>query len=313
MCYAREDFMVKHIARTYASLDSANVFEILGIEKQKPLFGQSLHSQGVKGHFLKASIRFIFILLLVLMGCSSMPKASQKLTVFAAASLNDAFREIGKTFEQAHSDTIVQFNFSGSQELSTQLQAGALADVFASANVEEMQHVIDAGLVAPDAPQVFVHNRLVVILPAGNPAGLMALADLAQPGLKLVLAAEDVPAGRYARQALENLNAAYGADFKLRALANLVSNETNVRQVVTKVGLGEADAGIAYRSDTSAAPDLKTIDIPDEYNVTAEYPIASLQSTTRPQLAGEFIRFVLSAEGQAILQKWGFMPVKAQP
>jgi molybdate transport system substrate-binding protein len=267
----------------------------------------------VVGIHIKRFLCVYIALLLALAGCSSMPKASQTLTVFAAASLNDAFREIGNAFEKAHPGTAVQFNFSGSQDLSTQLQAGALADVFASANVEEMQHVIDAGLVALDAPQVFVHNRLVVILPAGNPAGLMALADLAQPGLKLVLAAEDVPAGRYARQALENLNAAYGADFKLRVMANVVSNETNVRQVVTKVGLGEADAGIAYRSDTTAAPDLKTIDIPDEYNVTAEYPIAPLQSATHLQLAGEFIQFVLSAEGQTILQKWGFMPVKAQP
>jgi molybdate transport system substrate-binding protein len=262
---------------------------------------------------LKVTIRFISILLLALAGCSSMPKAPQTLTVFAAASLNDAFREIGNAFEKDHPGTAVQFNFSGSQDLSTQLQAGALADVFASANMEEMQHVIDAGLAAPEASRVFVHNRLVVILPAGNPAGLATLPDLAQPGLKLVLTAEGVPAGRYARQVLENLNAAYGADFKPRALANLVSNETTVRQVVTKVGLGEADVGIVYRSDTTAAPDLKTIDIPDEYNVTADYPIAPLQSAAHPQLAAEFIRFVLSVEGQAILQKWGFMPIEAQP
>ena len=262
---------------------------------------------------MKVSVRFIYILLLALAGCSSMPKAPQTLTVFAAASLNDAFREIGQAFEKYHAGTLVQFNFSGSQDLSTQLQAGARADVFASANMEEMGHLLDAGLVNPEASQVFIHNWLVVILPPDNPAGLMSLADLARPGLKLVLAAEGVPAGRYARQVLENLNAVYGADFKLRALANVVSNETNVRQVATKVSLGEADAGIAYRSDIIAAPDLKTIDIPDEYNVTAEYPIAPLKQAAHPRLADAFIKFVLSAEGQAILQKWGFMPIKAQP
>jgi len=242
-----------------------------------------------------------------------MPKAPQTLTVFAAASLNEAFREIAEAFEKSHAGTLIQFNFSASQDLSTQLQAGALADVFASANMEEMGHLIDAGLVLPDAPRIFVSNRLVVILPPDNPAGLTGLADLARPGLKLVLAAEGVPAGRYARQALENLIPAYGGDFMARALANVVSNETTVRQVVTKVGLGEADAGIAYRSDTTAAPELKTIDIPDEYNVTAEYPIAPLEQAAHPQLADEFIQFVLSEEVQAILQKWGFIPVKAQP
>ena len=119
-------------------------------------------------------MRFIFILLLALTGCSSMPKAPQTLTVFAAASLNDAFREVGAAFEKAHPGTAIQFNFSGSQELSTQLQAGAQADVFASANMEEMGHLIDARLVAADASLVFVHNKLVVILPPDNPVDVLS-------------------------------------------------------------------------------------------------------------------------------------------
>jgi molybdate transport system substrate-binding protein len=242
-----------------------------------------------------------------------MMKAPQTLTVFAAASLNNAFRELGREFEKAHPGIVVQFNFNGSQILSTQLQTGAPADVFASANAEEMGHLIDDGLVAKETPQIFVHNRLLVILPPDNPAALSTLADLAKPGLKLVLAAENVPAGHYARQVLDNLNAVYGADYQARVLANLVSNETDVRQVVTKISLGEADAGIAYRSDIVAAPELKTIDIPDVYNVTADYPIAPLKQSAHSQQAGEFIQFVLSADGQSILQKWGFIPVKAQP
>jgi molybdate transport system substrate-binding protein len=249
----------------------------------------------------------------MLTACTAMPKGSQTLTVFAAASLNDAFREIGKDFAKEHPGMLVQFNFGGSQSLSTQLQAGAPADVFASANMEEMGHLIEAGLVNSGAPQVFVHNRLVVILPAGNPAGLTSLADLRRPGLKLVLAAEDVPAGKYARRALDSLNAVYGADYMPQVVANLVSNETNIRQVVTKVELGEADAGIAYYSDTAAVSDLETIDIPADYNVTAEYPIAPLSQAAHSQQAVEFIQYVLSAEGQAILQKWGFIPVKDQP
>jgi molybdate transport system substrate-binding protein len=260
-----------------------------------------------------SSFFIILLLVLGLVACSSMPKAPQTLTVFAAASLNDAFREIGNAFEKAHPGTVVQFNFNGSQILSTQLEAGAPADVFASANLQEMESVIQAGLVTQAASQVFVNNRLVVILPPKNPAGVTTLADLALPGLKLVLAAEDVPAGRYARQALANLNAIYGADYQTRVLANVVSNETDVKQVVTKVSLGEADAGIAYRSDIVATPGLKTIDIPDEYNVTAVYPVAPLKKAAHPQQAAEFIQFVLSTDGQTILQKWGFIPIKLQP
>lgn len=255
--------------------------------------------------------RFLLVTLLIGMSsCSSMAKAPQTLTVFAAASLNDAFREIGKSYEKAHPGTVVQFNFNGSQILSTQLQAGAPADVFASANAEEMGHLIDAGLVGKDTSRVFVHNRLVVIMPPNNPAGVASLADLTRPGLKLVLAAEDVPAGKYARQALKNLDAANGANYDSEVLANLVSNETDVRQVVTKISLGEADAGIAYRSDIVAAPSLKTIPIPDEFNVTADYPIAPILKSTHPQLAAAFIQYVLSADGQATLQKWGFIPIK---
>jgi molybdate transport system substrate-binding protein len=139
---------------------------------------------------------------------------------------------------------------------------------------------------------------------------LKKLEDLAQPGIKLVLAAEEVPVGKYARQALDQMNAVFGADFKDTVLANVVSNENNVKQVVSKVQLGEADAGIVYVSDAVAAPDLKTIEIPDELNVIAKYPIAPLAKSENADLAAKFIEYVLSTEGQAILAKWGFAPVK---
>jgi molybdate transport system substrate-binding protein len=126
--------------------------------------------------------------------------------------------------------------------------------------------------------------------------------------LKLVLAAEEVPAGRYARQMLENLNALYGAGYADRVLANLVSNEDNIRQAVTKVQLGEADASIVYLSDAVAAPELLRITIPAEVNVIAEYPIAPLIESANPELADAFITYVLSPAGQASLEKWGFTP-----
>jgi molybdate transport system substrate-binding protein len=233
------------------------------------------------------------------------------LTIFAAASLTDAFTEIGHNFEAAHPGVTVALNFAGSQTLSTQLTQGALADVFASANHTEMDKVVAANLISQDAPKDFVTNKLLVILPTNNPANVQTLQDLARPGLKLVLADATVPAGKYARQILDKLSqdATYGSDFSANVLANVVSNETDVKQVVAKVQLGEADAGIVYISDAVAAPELKTIEIPTEFNVVAKYPIAALTSPPQPDLAAEFITYVLSSEGQAILKKWGLTPV----
>jgi molybdate transport system substrate-binding protein len=234
----------------------------------------------------------------------------QTLTVFAASSLTDAFTEIGKAFESSHSGVTVTFNFAGSQALQTQIEGGAPADVFASASGGEMDAAVTGEFIAEGTPQVFLTNKLVVILPANNPAGLEKLEDLARPGIKLVLAAEEVPVGNYARQALDLMNGSFGADFKDKVLANVVSNEDNVKQVVAKVQLGEADAGIVYTSDAIAAPDLKTIEIPAELNVIAKYPIASLTASANADLAKAFIDYILSSEGQATLKKWGFTPVK---
>ena len=229
--------------------------------------------------------------------------------MYAAASLTDAFTEIGKAFEADQPGVTVVLNFGGSQNLRTQIEQGAPADVFASANIKEMDTLVAQNFIVAEAPHVFLTNQLVVILPKDNPAGIDSLEDLGQPGLKLVLAAEEVPAGRYARQILENLNSMYGADYADRVLANVVSNEDNIRQAVTKVQLGEADASIVYVSDAVAAPELGQIAIPADINVVAEYPIASLIGSANPELADAFIAYVLSPAGQATLEKWGFTPV----
>ena len=230
------------------------------------------------------------------------------LNVFAAASLTDAFTEIGKNFEAAHPAVTVTFNFAGSQALRTQIEEGAPADVFASASGKEMDTLVTGTLVADGTSKVFLNNKLVVILPADNPAALEKLEDLAKPGIRIVLAAEEVPVGNYARQSLDLMNGSFGTDFKDKVLANVVSNEDNVKQVVSKVQLGEADAGIVYTSDAVAAPDLKTIEIPTELNIIAKYPIAPLVKSENADLAKSFIDYVLSAEGQAVLAKWGFAP-----
>ena len=230
------------------------------------------------------------------------------LTIFAASSLTDAFTEMGKAFELANPGVTVTFNFAGSQTLRTQIEEGAGADVFASANTKEMDTLVAGGMVAAGSARVFLKNKLVVILPAANPAAVQQLKDLSEPGLKLVLAAEEVPVGNYARQSLEMMNSSFGAAFSRSVLDNVVSNEDNVKQVVAKVQLGEADAGIVYTSDAVAAPDLRRIEIPAELNIIATYPIARLGGAAHVQAADVFIAYVLSSEGQATLKKWGFAP-----
>lgn len=260
----------------------------------------------------------VLLLALFLAGCgSTVPSTpttasvigeSRTLNVFAAASLTDAFTEIGKSFEAANPGVTVTFNFAGSQALRTQIEEGAPADVFASANAKEMDTLVTGSFVTDGTQKIFLTNKLVVILPANNPAALEKLEDLANPGIKLVFAAEEVPVGKYARQALDAMNGQFGSNFKDKVVANIVSNEDNVKQVVVKVQLGEADAGIVYTSDAVAVPDLKTIEIPAELNVIASYPIAHITKSTNADLANAFIQYVLSSDAQAVLQKWGFAP-----
>jgi molybdate transport system substrate-binding protein len=232
----------------------------------------------------------------------------ETLMIFAASSLTEAFSEIGAAFEAANPGTRLTFSFAGSRTLRTQIEAGAPADVFASASMQEMESLVRAGMVAPGSPRAFLTNHLVVILPSTNPAGIQGLQDLARPGLKLVLAAEEAPVGDYARQALHKGDAGFGLEFSAQVLANVVSNEDNVKKVVAKVQLGEADAAIVYASDAVAAPDLKTIEIPRDLNVIAQYPIAALSDSTQATLAKGFVEYVLSPAGQAVLGKWGFGP-----
>ncbi|RIK31810.1 MAG: molybdate ABC transporter substrate-binding protein [Anaerolineae bacterium] len=249
----------------------------------------------------------VLLLALFLAGCA--PASANEpvtLNVFAAASLTDAFTEIGANFDAANAGVTTTFNFAGSQALRTQIQEGAPVDVFASANNKEMTTLIEGSFVTAESAQVFLSNKLVVILPANNPAGIDSLEDLANAGIKIVFAAEEVPVGRYTREALDLMNGSFGPDFKDKVLANVVSNEDNVKQVVAKVQLGEADAGIVYTSDAVAAPELQTIEIPTDLNVIAKYPIAPLAESANAELAQAFVDYVLSDEGQAILQKWGF-------
>jgi molybdate transport system substrate-binding protein len=234
-----------------------------------------------------------------------------ELTVFAAASLTEPFTEMGKRLAMSHPGLRVAYNFGGSQALRTQLEQGAQADVFVSADAVQMEHAKKSGVVQGESP-IFVKNRLVVIVPKGNPGKVATFRDLAKPGLKLDLANAKVPVGNYSRQAFTKASAEYGADFEQQALANVVSEEENVKQVVTKVQLGEADAGIVYVSDVTpkVSEDVQTIAIPDTYNQIASYPIALTKDGKNKAAAEAFVAFVLSLEGQAILKAHNFIPAK---
>jgi molybdate transport system substrate-binding protein len=236
---------------------------------------------------------------LVLAGCGgdddSGAATPGEIKVFAAASLTAAFTELGQRFTAANGGGEVTFNFAGSQALATQLRQGAPADVFAPADLANMDKVTD--LVG--TPRNFASNQLQIVVEQGNPRNIGGLDDLANPDLKVVLAAPEVPAGRYAAEALG----------KAGVTVEPVSEEDNVKAVVTKVSLGEADAGIVYVTDVTAGGDkVEGVDIPEDQNVLATYPIATVPESTSPDQAQAFMDLVLSAEGQQVLRANGFLP-----
>lgn len=238
------------------------------------------------------------------------------LTVFAAASLAEAFTELGHELERQRPGLTVRFNFAGSQQLAAQIEQGARPDVFASADERWMTYVRDRQLVAGE-PAVFARNTLVVIVPRSNPARIGRLRDLARGGVKLIVAADAVPVGRYSRTVLQNLarDPAYGRDYPRRVIANVVSEEENVRAVVGKVSLGEGDAGMVYRSDVApaVARRVKVLEIPASANIVASYPMALLAGAPAPSAAQAFIDFVLSSAGQRTLARRGLIPVGRTP
>jgi molybdate transport system substrate-binding protein len=273
----------------------------------------------VTRHF-RGSVALLCFLAVALSACggraatdTSLPIATPTggtLTVFAAASLTESFTEIKATFEKANPGVTVMYNFAGSQALVTQMTQGAQADVFASADQPNMDNAIKGRVIA-GTPQTFAKNKLVIIVPKENKAGIMTPKDLAKPGIKFDTAQASVPVGAYTQQVLDNYSKLpeYGVDFKANVNKNTVSQEDNVKAIVQKVQLGEADAGIVYATDAQAAKDkLTLIDIPDAQNVVATYPVAVVKGAKQAALGQMFIDYLLSAAGQAIMQKYGFAP-----
>ena len=221
-----------------------------------------------------------------------------EVVVFAASSLTDAFEALSEAFEALHPATEVRLSFASSAALAVQIDEGAPADVFASADLVQMAALAGKGRTPPGTN--FATNLPVVVVPREG-ARVASFEGLAEPGLRLVLAGRDVPIGRYAREIL----ASAGAEFAARVLANLKSEESNVRAVLTKVELGEADAGFVYTTD-AAAGTVTSIAVPAAFQRLAIYPIAAVSEAKHPRAAAAWVAFVLSGEGQAILREAGF-------
>lgn len=225
-------------------------------------------------------------------------QVSGDLVVFAAASLTEAFTLIGRDFEDTHPGVRVTFSFAGSSTLAQQVTEGAPADVFASANPANMAVVTDAGAAAGE-PAVFARNELVIVVPAGNPHGITGLADLADPGLKVALCAEQVPCGAASRTALDTGG----------VTLTPVTLEQDVRATLTKVTLGEVDAALVYRTDLAAAGDaVEGVEFPQAASAVNDYPIVALRDAPNPSAAEAFVAYVLSDAGQAVLGDAGFLP-----
>jgi molybdate transport system substrate-binding protein len=250
------------------------------------------------------SATFALWLVTLAAACQEPNAGNEKLVIFAAASLRDVFTELGQRFERAHPTVEVTFNFAGSQELRRQLEHGANVDVFASADQRHMDELVRRTLVTD--PVVFARNEPVLVVAHEAAARVRTFAEL-PAATRIIVGTPEVPIGRYTLQILERASTTLGHDFRARVEANVVSRELNVRQVLAKVILGEAQAGIVYRTDLQTAQGgLSIVPIPAEFNVIAAYPMAVVRRAARPASARAWVRLVLSAEGKRALQNAGF-------
>jgi molybdate transport system substrate-binding protein len=228
-------------------------------------------------------------------GDDTSASGTDDLIVSAAASLTDAFAEIGSAVEGSNPGVRVLLNLGSSASLRQQILEGAPVDVFASADTANMSEIVESGETAAD-PEIFARNTMQIAFPAGNPAGITGLGDLADEELLIGLCAATAPCGAHAREVLENAG----------VIASIDSNEPDVRALLNKIGAGELDAGIVYHTDVLSSGDVEGLAIPEEVNVTADYPITALVNGSHPIAGARFVEFVLSEQGQAILNRYGF-------
>ncbi|GHO94650.1 molybdenum ABC transporter substrate-binding protein [Reticulibacter mediterranei] len=264
-----------------------------------------------------ASLFLMIILCTVLTACENTSttgatsSTALTLKVFAASSLLESFGTLAQRYHKIHPLVTITYNFAGSQVLEQQLASGASADIFASADNANMQKASAAGLVEP--AHIFAKNKLVVIVSRHSSTHITSLKDLTRNGVKIDIEAASVPAGQYTLQVLDKMSYSpeYGPTYKAAVLGHVVSQEDNVKAVVQKVQLGEADAGFVYQTDVTASvsSQVDTIPIPDTLNVIAQYPIAALKQSSHPTEAQTFVQYVLSPDGQAILAQYHFLGV----
>jgi len=254
--------------------------------------------------------RFVLIAALLGLACDGKPERAPprtELIVFAAASLRESFEAAAKAFERTHPEAHVTLSFAGSQALRAQIEHGAPADVFASADERHMHALAQAKLVG--APRVFASNDLVVVVAKAKAATLRAVTDLPHAE-RVVIGAPEVPVGAYTERFLAKAEQKFGGDFRKQVEAHVVSREPDVRQVLAKVKLGDADAGVVYRTDAlAAAAAVEVVAIPSELDVVAEYPVAVTAAAHAPELGRAFVESLTAPEGAALLKAYGLTPV----
>jgi molybdate transport system substrate-binding protein len=266
------------------------------------------------------------ILMLILASCSApspaaiattaptiAPTAAPKnvtLKVFAPSALTDAAKEINAAYETANPGVKVAIEFGHSPTQRLQFTQGATGDVFVTASQKDMDDAVADETIAGGQARVFASNQLVVILSPKNAANIQRLEDLANPGVRVLVAVVDTPIGKVTLDMLAKMEKQFGAGFKAKVIANVVSNEAGVKPIVSKIKLGEADAGIVYVTDAVSAPDLKTLTIPAELNMVTQLNAAPLAKAANPEQAASYTAYLTSTEGQATLKKWGFLPGK---
>jgi molybdate transport system substrate-binding protein len=279
------------------------------------------------------SILVVILILITISGCGSTPQATPlptatvaqqpaataaptvavknvTLKIFAPSSLIDAAKDLTASFEAANPGVKLTFEFGHTPTQRVQLTQGAVGDVFLTASQKDMDDAVADQSVASGKAKLFATNELVVILSAKNAPGIQKLEDLAKSGVRLLVAVVDVPVGKVTLDSLDKMEKSFGSGFKTKVLANVVSNESGVKPIVSKIKLGEADAGIVYVTDAVAAPELKTISIAAELNMITQLNVAPLAKAPSPEQAAAFSAYLVSTDGQAILKKWGFLPGK---
>jgi molybdate transport system substrate-binding protein len=267
----------------------------------------------------KSILSILFVFVIALVACApkqaasttaapTNPPKNATLKIFAPSSLSDAAKDITAAYEAANPGVKLAIEFGHTPTQRLQFTQGATGDVFITASQKDMDDAVADETIASGTPKVFARNQLVVILPEKNTANVQTLQDLAKPGVRILIAVADTPIGKATTTMLDKMQKQFGAGYKSNVLANVVSTESGVKPIVSKIQLGEADAGIVYVTDAVSAPVLKTISIPAELNMVMQLNVAPLVAAANPDEAAAFSAYLVLAEGQAILNNWGFLP-----